>query len=126
MLNSKRKLLCKIIKENKAKRHNKSEKLFGYPQRYPKCDIRNIYLRNPKHYVFPFFLSCFQVRGLEFIFGEAIDKGYTSICSAGTSQSNCVRTVALMASSLGMPSHFVIYSDKVRLCRFSTDCSKYY
>ena len=36
----------------KAKRYNKSEKLFGYSKRYPKCDIRNINLRNPKHFVF--------------------------------------------------------------------------
>ena len=34
---------------SKAKRHNKSGKLFRYPKRYPKCDLRNIDLRNPKH-----------------------------------------------------------------------------
>ncbi len=34
----------------KSKRHNKSEKLFGYPKRYPKCDIRIIDLRNPKQF----------------------------------------------------------------------------
>ena len=33
----------------KAKRHNKSDKLFGYLKRYLKSDIRNIDLRNPKH-----------------------------------------------------------------------------
>ena len=37
---------------SKVKRHNKSEKLFGYLKRYPKCDIRNIDMRNPKHFVF--------------------------------------------------------------------------
>ena len=35
-----------------AKRHNKSEKPFGYPKRYPKSDIRNIDFRYPKHFVF--------------------------------------------------------------------------
>ncbi len=39
----------------KAKRHNKSEQLFGYPKQHPKCDIQNIDLRNPKHFVF---LTC--------------------------------------------------------------------
>ncbi len=31
---------------------NKSEKVFGYSKRYPKCDIQSIVLRNPKHLVF--------------------------------------------------------------------------
>ncbi len=41
--------LVKIFTTFKARYHNKSEKLFGYPKRYPKCDIRNIGLRNPKY-----------------------------------------------------------------------------
>ncbi|XP_072024368.1 uncharacterized protein [Amphiura filiformis] len=57
-------------------------------------------------------LSGNKVRGFEFIFAEAIKQGCTAICSAGTTHSNFVRTLALMASSLGMPSHFVIYADK--------------
>ena len=35
----------------KAKNPNKFENLYGYPKRYPECDIRNIDLRNPKHFV---------------------------------------------------------------------------
>ncbi len=34
----------------KVKHHNKSKKLFRYPKRYPKCDIKNN-LRNPNYFV---------------------------------------------------------------------------
>ena len=29
----------RTVYTTKAKGHNKSEKLFGHPERYPKCDI---------------------------------------------------------------------------------------
>ncbi|XP_072027714.1 uncharacterized protein [Amphiura filiformis] len=57
-------------------------------------------------------LSGNKVRGLEFIFAEAIQQGCTTLCSAGSTQSNMVRTLASMASSLGMPAHFIIFADK--------------
>ena len=36
----------------KVKHHNKSKKLFRYLKLYPKGDIQNIHIRNPKHFLF--------------------------------------------------------------------------
>ncbi len=41
-----------LNRQAKTRRHKKSEKLFGYPTRYPICDIRNIDLRNPKYFAY--------------------------------------------------------------------------
>ncbi|XP_072037462.1 uncharacterized protein [Amphiura filiformis] len=54
-------------------------------------------------------LSGNKVRLFEFAFGEAIQHDCTSICSAGRTQSNEMRTMAIMASSLGMSAHIVVF-----------------
>ncbi|XP_072044970.1 uncharacterized protein [Amphiura filiformis] len=49
-----------------------------------------------------------KVRCLEFVLADAIRQGCTSVVSAGSSHSNNLRTLAIMAASLGIQAHVLI------------------
>ena len=57
-------------------------------------------------------LCCLQVRKLEFIFADLLEKGCDSVVTAGGIQSNHCRTTALVAAQCGVQPHVVLIPDE--------------
>ena len=53
----------------------------------------------------------FQVRKLEFLFGEALQTGCDTIIACGGLKSNCARASAVAASQLGLRCHLILGMD---------------
>ena len=61
-------------------------------------------------------LFILKVRCLEFVLGDAIKQGCTSIVTCGPALSNSMRALAVMAASLGLTAHLLVKNDKVIKC----------
>ncbi len=59
------------------------------------------------------FYLLMQVRKLEFLFADAIQKGCTAVITDGAITSNHCRATAVMARSLGMDVHLLLRSKQV-------------
>ena len=60
-----------------------------------------------------------QTRKLEFIFADAIEKGYSDVITVGNKQSNHVRTTMMAAKELGLQGHCIYYAKEVKLSYFT-------
>lgn len=53
------------------------------------------------------------MRKLEFLLGDALQKGCDTIVACGGIQSNCARATAVAARQLGLQSHLVLQGARV-------------
>ena len=58
-------------------------------------------------------LLILQIRKLELMLAEAVDKGCDCVITFGSSQSNHARATTVAARQLGLDSHLIFLSNKV-------------
>ena len=87
-------------KENKNNNNNNSKQKQNKTKKKSNVSVI-LYLFIPK------------VRCLEFVLGDAIKQGCTSVVTCGPALSNSMRALAVMAASLGLTAHLLVKNDKV-------------
>ena len=71
-----------------------------------------------------YLLLFLQARTLEFLLGDALQKGCDSIVACGNIQSNLARTVAMAARQLGLQTHLVLrWFEKDMVSHMHRECS---